>query len=106
MQTHRYRRFQRINQHITTSEKGKRVFLVAWVTLCLGLSLILFSSVFRMYQSQQLLTKAQKRLETEEAKALELIQKLEEVDTPFFQEKIIRDELELQRPGETIIQLP
>ncbi len=46
------------------------------------------------------------RLEEEEKKALELIDKLNKADTPFAKEKIIRDELQMQKPNETVIQIP
>ncbi len=49
---------------------------------------------------------AKARLAQEEKKALELIEKLNTADTPFAKEKIIRDELQMQKPSETVILIP
>jgi cell division protein FtsB len=49
---------------------------------------------------------AKARLAQEEKEALELIDKLNKADTPFAKEKIIRDELQMQKPNETILQIP
>lgn len=62
-----------------------------------------------MGNMRQSLTRQQQsheRLKEEERKALELIEKLNKADTPFAKEKIVRDELQMQKPDETVIQIP
>ncbi|PWU23317.1 hypothetical protein C5B42_03475 [Candidatus Cerribacteria bacterium 'Amazon FNV 2010 28 9'] len=51
-------------------------------------------------------TDAQQDVEIQEKTALDLIDKLQQADSPYMKEKIMRDELDLQKPGDTIIQLP
>jgi cell division protein FtsB len=62
-----------------------------------------------MQQMRQNLSReqqAKEKLSREEKRALELIERLNKADTPFAKEKIIRDELQMQRPGETVLQIP
>lgn len=82
------------------------ITIAIWIVVCLGLSFSLWQSVATMNQSQQRLADEQQKIKNEEQKGLELIDKLNKADTPYAKEKIIRDELDMQRPGETVIQLP
>lgn len=59
-----------------------------------------------MRQSIDRQKQAQIRLKEEETRALDLIDKLNKADTSFAKEKIIRDELQMQRPDETLLEIP
>lgn len=80
--------------------------LVIWVSFCLFVSIGLWQSVSAMRQSLTREQQAKNRLKEEEKRTLELIEKLNKADTPFAKEKIIRDELQMQKPDETVIQIP
>lgn len=80
--------------------------LIIWGSFCLLISFGLFKSVLAMRSTLLREQQAKARLEQEEQEALEIIEKLNRADTPFAKEKIVRDELQMQRPGETVIQVP
>jgi cell division protein FtsB len=80
--------------------------LVFWISFCLFLSYGLWNSVLAMRQSITRQQEAKQRLAQEEKKTLELMEKLDKADTSFAKEKIIRDELQMQKPNEIIIQVP
>jgi hypothetical protein len=82
------------------------ITIAIWIVLCTGLSAILWRSMQQMNLSAQRIQDAQKHVQQEEQKGLELIDKLNTADTPYAKEKIIRDELNLQRPEEKVIQMP
>lgn len=82
------------------------LFLFIWILVCGFFSWGFLSSIQAMKESMNREKQAQSRLKEEEKRALELIDKLNKADTPLAKEKIIRDELQMQRPGETIIEIP
>jgi hypothetical protein len=84
---------------------GKKWFLAVWVLVCLGLSITLWQSVASLRANFDRASQAEKQVKHEEDVGLTLIEKLKEADTDFSKEKIIRDELGLQKPGEVILQV-
>lgn len=80
--------------------------LILWGLVCLFISIGLLKSVASMRLSLTREQQAKARLALEEKKALELIDKLNKADTPFAKEKIIRDELQMQKPDEMVLQIP
>lgn len=100
----RLQRFQAKNKR--TTWVFHPFFLCAWVVLCALLSWSLWRSVDAMTQSIQRQEQAKQKLKEEEAHALDLIDKLNKADTSYAKEKIIRDELQMQLPGETVLEIP
>lgn len=99
--------------HVRTTQPNtlKRILfspagLLVWIVVCIFVSGRLWQSVGDMRQSLTRQQQSQERLKEEERKALELIEKLNKADTPFAKEKIVRDELQMQKPDETVIQIP
>ncbi len=102
----RTREKELINTKNTGSFFTQPAVLVLWAILCLIIGISLLHSGF---MSRGILSKkaeAQKKLEEEEKKSLEMSQELEKATSDFAKEKIIREELRMQKPGETILQLP
>lgn len=80
--------------------------LSLWVIGCLALSFTLLRSMIQIHTNLGLLPQAKQRVQQQEQQGLQLVRQLQEADSPLSQEKIIRDELGLQKPGETVLQLP
>ena len=100
-----------LGSHLHTKERTSSwlfhpVVLFTWILLCGFFSWGLWQSVAAMRQSLDRQAQAEAKLHEEEKRALDLIDKLNAADTQFAKEKIIRDELQMQRPGETVIQIP
>jgi cell division protein FtsB len=82
------------------------ISLVLWIGVCVLISASLWNSIRQMEQSKHREDDVNAKIKLEETKGLELIDQLEKADTSYAQEKIIRDQLGLQKPGETILQIP
>lgn len=82
------------------------ILLLLWILLCIGLSISLWITTIQTRSATDRLDAAQQKVKAEEQRGFTLIQKLNEADSNYAKEKIIRDELGLQKPGETILQVP
>lgn len=80
--------------------------LTAWVILCILVGGSLIRSGLQARTAFEAKRKAEANVQEKEKKGLELMEQLKEANTSFATEKIIRDELNLQLPGEVILQLP
>jgi len=93
------------NQRFTVRHENgwlKAVTLViAWLII-----ISLARDVWRIRKGFGRITESEKRLEAEEARNLELKQKMELVQTEEFREKLIREKLNMQKEGEVVVIMP
>jgi cell division protein FtsB len=93
------------NQRFTVRHENgwlKAVALViAWLII-----ISLARDVWRIRKGFGRITESEKRLEAEEARNLELKQKMELVQTGEFREKLIREKLNMQKEGEVVVIMP
>lgn len=82
------------------------LLVVAWILFCLITGVQLIRSGLRTRGVLEKKQDAQDALNKEEQKALKLIQELERTSGKEYQERIIREELRMQKPGEVILQIP
>jgi len=90
--------------HKNKSGKGvfKAIFLlVAWLVI-----FSLAKDVLHIQNGFDRVTEAKTRLEQEEIKNVELKKRYEEVRTEEHRERLIRDQLNMQKEGEVIVVLP
>lgn len=80
--------------------------LLLWSILCLIIGVRLLRSALSARQAFSTKTQAEQILQDEEKKGAKLMEQVNQADQALSQEKIIRDELNLQKPGEIILQLP
>lgn len=76
-----------------------------WTLACLFFGIGLIRSGLSVRQVVERKTQAEEQLSAEETRGIQLIQELEESNSSYAKEKIIREELRMQLPGETILQL-
>lgn len=79
-----------------------------YLLLGLGIYLVwtLFKGVLEIRQAYLRIEEAKATLEQEKAKKEELASRLSEVKTAEYIEKVARNDLNMQLPGETIVVLP
>ena len=82
------------------------LFSVLWIGACVLLGFSLIRSGLQARNAFETKEQAEANVREKEEKGLELMKQLQEANTPYAQEKIIRDELNMQLPGEVILQLP
>lgn len=82
------------------------LFLIFWAVACVGLGIQLLTSALQARSVLSTREKAKQELQTAEREGFQLIEQVEHSSSSYAQEKIIRDELNLQKPGEIILQLP
>lgn len=80
------------------------VAIITLLTLILCVSLYLSSTQLR--SSSQKVAALQADVAKEQVVRDQLAEKLNETQKPSSQEKIIRDELLMQKPGELVVQMP
>lgn len=85
---------------------SNRFFLFLWVIGCLVVGARLIYSSFGTKDAFSARDQAEKRLKEEEQKGIELIEKLNKAESQLEEERRIRNELNMQKPGEIILQLP
>ena len=95
-------RFQTKN----TSKPASTLLVVGWAVLCFLLGIGLVQAGLKTKNAFVARQKAEEALEVERQKNKDLQQKIQDAQEPFSQEKIIRDELNMQKPGEVILLLP
>jgi cell division protein FtsB len=82
------------------------ITLVAITAFSLVFSLSLYNSAKKTRESAQQLNVLEQNITTMEEQLKTLEQTAQEAQQPFTKEKIIRDELLMQKPGEYIVQIP
>ncbi len=85
---------------------SNRIFLLLWAIGCLVIGIRLIRSAMETKQAFLAKQQAEERLKQEETKGLELLKKLDQANSPLEEERRIRDELNMQKPGEIILQIP
>lgn len=82
------------------------MFLTALTIMSIIFSISLYKSAQKTrYSAQNLQNLEDEIIEMEQEVSL-LEESIEESQQPFFQEKIIRDELLMKKPGEYVVQIP
>lgn len=85
----------------------KHPLAIALFTLvCLVFSFSLYRSTEQVRQSQDYLIAMEQETIELETSVSQLAEKVEQSSTPFAKEKLIRDQLLMQRPGEYVVQVP
>ena len=74
------------------------ILIFAWL-----LSFSLIRDLGRVQGGFKRIAESERRLSEEEKKNLELKKKLKLVETAYFKEKTVREKLNMQRPGETVV---
>lgn len=82
------------------------IIILLWAIGCSFAGISLLRSAFTTNSAFEQRTRLEKEVELEMEQTKQLEQQLKEADTPLFKERIIREELGLQKPGETVLQLP
>ena len=83
----------------------KKVAILIFTAIILWLSWSLYQSGRNFQQTTKVLQQKKAALEKQRNKLAELKKKLNLAEQEFTKEKLIRDELLLQKPGEKIIQV-
>ncbi len=91
--------FRKIN--LTSSP----LFLFIWIIICALISISLIKSLWKVFASQQRIHTLEQQKLTLEVENATLRQNITEANSPFMQEKMIRDELGMQLPNEKVIQI-
>jgi cell division protein FtsB len=94
----------KIKQIIKNKLKVYRNYLIILVIIVLSMSI--FRNISRMRKSDERIKQAQERVEELKERKTELEIQLEEVQSDFYTEKQLRDNLGLIKEGETIVILP
>ncbi len=102
------------NQRFSIAKKPSSLFefllhpfvIGLWILFCIlsGISLIRSGLLSQRVLEQK--KAAQEELEKEEEKGIQLIEELQKANSSTEKERIIREELRMQKPGEVILQLP
>jgi hypothetical protein len=82
------------------------IILMSWTIVCLLIGGSLIRSGFQARSAFEAKRLAEDNVKEKEKKGLELMEQLKRSNTPYATEQIIRDELNMQLPGEVILQLP
>jgi cell division protein FtsB len=79
-------------------------YFIIFFQILLIISLV--RGIYETFQSRERIATLASRKEMLEAKRQELQQKMSEVESPLYLEKVARDELHLSKPGETVVIVP
>jgi cell division protein FtsB len=82
------------------------ITLIVITALCLVFSFSLFNSAKKTRESSQELNVLEHEITTMKSEVERLEQASQEAEQPFTKEKIIRNELLMQKPGEYVVQIP
>lgn len=80
------------------------IYFILFFQILLIVSLV--RGVHGSLQSRERIAQLQERKEELLARKAELEQKMDEVQSPLYLEKVARDELHLSKPGETVVIVP
>jgi len=88
-------------------DRGKRRWLSVLVLLLVWLlNLSLWGDLMKVRRGYSRVDEAQRRLTEAREENRVLKEKMAEIGTEYYQERIIRDKLNLQLPGEMVVVLP
>ncbi|HSW89436.1 MAG TPA: septum formation initiator family protein [Patescibacteria group bacterium] len=95
----------------TPNKKGiswldRPLVAIALTILTVILAISFLDTLAQLRLSHKKLEEAQNEVDKQRQIETDLEQKLQNLNDPFYREKIIRDELNMQKPGEVILQLP
>lgn len=82
------------------------IVVTVWTIVCLMVGVSLIRSGLQARSAFEAKRLAEDTVKEKEKKGLELMEQLKRANTPYATEQIIRDELNMQLPGEVILQLP
>ena len=80
------------------------LYFILFFQILLIISLV--RGVYGSFQSRERIAQLQTRKEALLVKKTELEQKMEDIQSPLYLEKVARDELHLSKPGETVVLVP
>jgi len=80
-------------------------FIAVWLVLCALISYSLIQHLRYVSGANTRLQTMQKQTALLEKQNNDIRQKIEEANTPFIREKMIRDQLGMQKPGEVVVQV-
>lgn len=82
-----------------------RVFLLTWLVLCASVSLSLGKHLADVSRAEKRLQATEERAAAIEKENAEKKTQIENAQTPYEREKMIREQLGMQKPGETVVQV-
>lgn len=98
---------RRFSTQPSPSKRSIPTFLIiGWAVFCILVGISLIRSSLQVKDAFSARDKAKEALRVEEEKNQQLKQQLQEADDPLSQEKMIRDQLNMQKPGENVLLLP
>ena len=84
---------------------NSRVFLLIWLVVCVLASLSLGNHLADVSRAEKRLHLTEEKATALEKENAEKKLKIEEAQSPFEREKMIREQLGMQKPGETVVQV-
>lgn len=83
-----------------------KVLLFFWIIVCAVILYALLQSISHTLNARSRLNDLESRNTEAEQRVQELEKKVAQADNPFAKERIIREELNMQKPGEVVLGLP
>ncbi len=80
--------------------------LILWICVCILLGVQLIRSALTTKNAFFAKSQAEERLKKEEETGFSLMEQLRNAQSPLEKEKRIRDQLNMQKPGEIILSIP
>jgi cell division protein FtsB len=84
---------------------SSRVFLLIWLILCVLVAISLVKHLVDVSRAAERLKQAEQRAEQMERENEEKKKLIEEAQSPFERERMIREELGMQKPGESVVEI-
>lgn len=81
------------------------IFVAVWCIICVAISVSLLQHLKSISKATSRLAMMESQTQELEKKNEELQQKIEDARSPFNRERMIRDQLGMQKPGEVIVQI-
>lgn len=83
-----------------------RVFLIIWIIISVFILIALAQNIIHAKQSDKRLRELEERNREKQEQVILLEKKYEKINDPYEKERIIREELNMQKPGEVILGIP
>lgn len=103
-------RTQHVLRKTPLQEKSSIFFhpflLLITILLTLIISVSLIKSIIALREKRKILQEKQSEIRQLEQENRDIQQEIEKRNSDFYKEQVIRDELNMQKEGETVIQLP
>ncbi len=84
----------------------KRVFLIIWIIVSIFIIVALLQNIIHAKESSKRLRELEERNRVKQEQVAILEKKYEKINDPYEKERIIREELNMQKPGEVILGIP